>query len=59
MANLRHIQRLDVTDMPPFDVAVEGRINTEVSSFAFPSSKVQHVVASRSTTWKSARFRGA
>ena len=56
---LHHPQKLDVTDMPPFDVAVEGRINTEASSFAFPSSKVQHVVTSRSTTWKSARFRVA
>jgi hypothetical protein len=59
MVKLRHIRRLDVTDRPPFDVAVEGCTNTEVSSFAFPSPKVPHVLTSRSTTWKSARFRVA
>lgn len=58
-SKLRPAQRLDVTDMPPSDVAVEGRINAGASSFAFPSPKVRHVVTSRSTTWKSARFRGA
>jgi len=44
--------------MPPFDVVVKGRSNTAVSSFAFPSPKVHHIVTSRSTTRKSARFRG-